>query len=140
MNNTIETCAWRTEAGYCRVHKADCCRNSPGCCSDCVRRVSARQHEHMVAYMRGLKAYGNPRKSQFEFKKRKASGYNVFRTCSRKRRFPDRNAAMEKARYLFRKKGMQLAVYECPFCGGYHLTSQLRKNLENNLRRGTLAA
>ena len=36
---------------------------------------------------------------------------------------------MKQAIDIYRRRGVVLAVYECPFCGGYHLTSQLRPYL-----------
>lgn len=60
---------------------------------------------------------------------RHAENYEVFRTCLRKRRYRDVYEAMESAREVFQREGVILAVYECPFCGGYHLTKQLRPYL-----------
>lgn len=119
-----EECAWITQDGFCLWHKEPCCRTSPRACTACVRRVSNRQHAHAKAYLQGLRFECDSKKSIFKFKTRNVRGYDVYRACSRKRHFSSYNEAHEKAVYLNRRKGMILYVYECPFCGGYHLTKR----------------
>ena len=129
-----EACAWVTEDGYCRWHKEKCCRSNPGGCSACVRPVSQRMHCAMHAYMNNLRFDSSKMGACLHpnAAREHRHGYNVYRTCTRKRRFTDVNSAREKAIYLNRRKGLTLAVYECPFCHGYHLTSQLRDKLALN--------
>jgi hypothetical protein len=47
-----------------------------------------------------------------------------------KRLYPSRVEALNCAAYLLETQGVRLRVYECPYCSGYHLTSDL------NGRRG----
>ena len=126
-----EDCAWITKDGFCRWHKEPCCRTTPGACADCVRPISKCMHCCEHRYMNDLR-FDNDRKSAClhpNAAREHRHGYKVYWTCTRKRRFMDFHSAMRKAIELNRKNGLVLAVYECPFCHGYHLTKQLRKSL-----------
>lgn len=49
------------------------------------------------------------------------------RTCRGKRRYHDHQQAMRALRVLqqrSRRQKVQKRAYECPRCGGWHLTSQ----------------
>jgi len=122
-------CAWVTSEGYCRWHKEPCCRNVPGACAACVRPVSERCHCEGKAYMDSLNMPAKTAQDRFALKTRNARGHDVYRTCGRKRRFVDLYAAREKVKELKLRKGWDLLVYECPFCGGYHLTHLKRRHL-----------
>lgn len=43
--------------------------------------------------------------------------------CRRKRRFASEREA-DDAAYLARMEGRELGIYECLWCGGWHLTSR----------------
>lgn len=46
-----------------------------------------------------------------------------FRACGRKRRYETRVGAKKAAeRSSRRKDAPKIFVYECPYCGGWHLT------------------
>lgn len=128
MSNCSE-CAFCKANGTCLMRKTDCsyahcCR----ACPDFVARVTEALHRHVRAWLRQAEDLSTSKK-RFAFRTRKSTKWQVFRTCVRKRRFRSEHEAMEKAVYLYRRKGLSLAVYECPFCGGYHLTRQLRDHL-----------
>ena len=128
MSISCSECAFHRE-GHCLVRK-DRCPYVNSClgCPDHVVRVSESLHRHIRVWWRQVEDLSTAKK-RFAFSTRKATGRQVFMTCGRKRRFRTEHEAMEKAVALHRRSGMVLAVYECPFCGGYHLTSQLRANL-----------
>jgi hypothetical protein len=42
-----------------------------------------------------------------------------------KRLYATHAEAQESADYVWRKRGVRLRVYSCPYCAGYHLTSDL---------------
>ncbi len=44
--------------------------------------------------------------------------------CRRKVRYRDENAANRMLRRCERRRGGHLRAYECPSCGGWHLTRQ----------------
>ena len=128
MSSNCSECAFRRE-GRCLMRRARCPYvNSCLGCPDRVARVSDALHRHIRVWWRHVKDLSTAKK-RFAFSTRKATGWQVFKTCGRKRRFRSEHEALEKAAYLHRRKGMVLAVYECPFCGGFHLTSQLRASL-----------
>lgn len=119
-----EECAWITKDGFCLWHKEPCCRNHPSCCAACVHRVSEHLHARMRAFLGGLRGPIVTHEDLFKLRTRNARRYDVYRACSRKRRFEDYNAAHSKVVYLRRRWGLELFVYECPFCDGYHLTKR----------------
>ncbi len=45
--------------------------------------------------------------------------------CLRKKGFDTRKIAKQVARRLHSKRGMRLAVYKCPYCDYFHLTSKI---------------
>lgn len=126
-----EDCAWITKDGFCRWHKEPCCRNNPGACAECVRPISERMHYYERRYMNNLRLDNDGKSACLHpnAAREHMYGYKVYRACTRKHRFLDFHSAMKKAIELNRKNGLVLAVYECPFCHGYHLTKQLRKSL-----------
>lgn len=122
-------CAYRRRNGYCLLRREACCCNGTcQACSDRLIPVSEALHLRMENWWRTARDLSTKEK-RFHFQTRKADGYAVFRTCKGKHRFRDFNEAMRRANELHRRKGLVLAVYECPFCGGYHLTRQLRPYL-----------
>lgn len=123
-------CAYCRKSGYCVLHREDCsCSGNCQSCSDRLRPVSEAHHRHIEEWWKSAPRDLSSRKKLFAFRTRHADSYAVFRTCRRKRRFRSLNAAMAMAREVFQREGVVLAVYECPFCGGYHLTKQLRSYL-----------
>ena len=51
-----------------------------------------------------------------------------FRACGRKRRYETRvEAAKAAERSARRKDSPKIFVYECPYCGGWHLTHRRPK-------------
>lgn len=51
-----------------------------------------------------------------------------FRACGRKRRYETRVEAAKAAEKSSRRKDAQkIFVYECPYCGGWHLTHRRPK-------------
>lgn len=130
MVNKIE-CAWITKAGYCRWYKDMCCRNTPGACAVCVRPHPERMCCIEKRYMQSLKMDSIRKGACLHPNASRGAryGYKEYRTCGRKRRFVDVHSALKKAIEINRKKGVSLAVYECPFCHGYHLTRQCRESL-----------
>lgn len=51
-----------------------------------------------------------------------------FRACGRKRRYETRvEAAKAAERSSRRKDSPKIFVYECPYCGGWHLTHRRPK-------------
>lgn len=137
-----EECAWITKSGYCRWHKEMCCRNAPGACEACVRPHSARKCCLEKLYMQSLKLDNNGKSACLHPNASRGSryGYKEYRTCGRKRRFTELHSATKKAIEISRAKGISLAVYECPFCHGYHLTKQCRKTLAFTTIRSKVAA
>ena len=122
-------CAYRRKNGFCLLHKTDCsCTDTCAACPERLRPERTVGHGAARAWQRKLPDLSTKAK-RFRFRTRNVCKYAVFRTCTGKRRFRDEPAALEMARRLYRRKGWVLAVYECPFCGGFHLTRQLRPNL-----------
>ena len=44
--------------------------------------------------------------------------------CKNKRRYPDETIARAHTMYRAETDRVELAVYKCPVCGGYHMTHQ----------------
>ena len=121
-------CAYLKVDGYCPMHKAMCDIEHPDAkCQDGVARAVPSKNRHLWECVREWKQ--NTARGRFAFKTRNARGHDVYRTCTRKYRFASLYDAKEKARELQRRKGRELLAYECPFCGGYHLTHQKRRGL-----------
>ena len=121
-------CAYLRTNGYCLLHKTACSvQHSDANCRDGAARAIPSRDRHFWEFLCEWDfktAHG-----RLAFRTRKARGHDVYRTCSRKRRFASLYAAREKAIELKRRKGLDLFAYECPFCGGYHLTHQTRRHL-----------
>lgn len=50
-------------------------------------------------------------------------GGKAWRQCGKKRRYPDEFQAQKAAKYAMRQRPeTALRVYDCPKCGGWHLT------------------
>lgn len=49
------------------------------------------------------------------------------RTCGRKIRYATKSEALVKASKCMRHGAPALSAYRCPYCGGWHLTSRVRK-------------
>ena len=121
-------CAYLRGNGYCLMHKAMCDVAHPDAkCRDGVARAIPSKDRHLWECL-GEWELSTP-KGRLAFTTRNARGHAVYRTCSRKRRFASLYVAKENARKLFQRKGLDLLAYECPFCGGYHLTHQKRQKL-----------
>ena len=121
-------CAYLKKNGICMVHKEACSILHPE--AWCKEGVARADHKVQENFWECVKEWNfKTAKGRFSFYTRKTSGYKVYRTCSRKRRFANLYAAKEKANELRRKKGLSLLAYECPFCGGYHFTHQRRRSL-----------
>lgn len=122
-------CAFRRKNGVCAMRHAECpytrCYHA---CTNWVARLTEAQHRHVRTCIRNMEACTD-KDGRLQSHRKKVDGWTVFRTCRRKRRFRDEHAAMKQAIDIYRRRGVVLAVYECPFCGGYHLTSQLRPYL-----------
>ena len=122
-------CAFRRKNGECVMRHAECpytrCYHA---CTNWVARLTEAQHRHVRCCIRNMEACTD-KDGRLQNRRKKAGGWTVFRTCRRKRRFRDVHAAMKQAIEIYRREGVVLAVYECPFCGGYHLTRQLRPYL-----------
>ena len=122
-------CAYLKKDGICMVYKKPCSILHPEArCREGVARADHKVQEH---FWECVKEWNfKTAKGRFSFYTRKTTKYKVYRTCSRKKRFANLYAAKQKAKDLRRKNGLELLAYECPFCGGYHLTHQRRRNLE----------
>lgn len=122
-------CAYLKKDNFCLMHKCVCDVLHPEArCKDGVARADHKKHERFWECVKDWNL--NTARGRFAFSTRKARGHKVYRTCSRKRRYADLYAAKKSAIELYRKKGRELFAYECPFCGGYHLTHQKRRHLE----------
>lgn len=55
----------------------------------------------------------------------------MYRMCKRKRRYSDEYEAQRTGKSRSMKIGVILRVYECPFCGGYHLTSKIARRMQD---------
>ena len=121
-------CAYLRTNGYCLIHKADCNILHPDAnCLYGIERAVPSKERH---FWKCVEEWDfSTVKGRMAFMTRNARGHNVYRTCSRKRRFVSLHAAREKAIELKRRKCLDLLAYECPFCGGYHLTHQTRRHL-----------
>ena len=121
-------CAFLRKDGYCLMHKTACNVQHPDAnCRDGAARAIPSRERHFWDCLGDWAL--DTAKGRFAFKTRNARGHDVYRTCSRKRRFVSLHVAREKATELKRRKGRDLLAYECPFCGGYHLTHQIRHHL-----------
>ena len=121
-------CAYLRDNGYCLMHREPCNVLHPDArCHDGAARAIPSKERHLWDVL-GDWNLGTA-KGRFSFRTRKARGHDVYRTCSRKRRFASLHDAREKAIDLKRKRDLDLLAYECPFCGGYHLTHYKRKHL-----------
>ena len=118
-----EQCAWITDDGFCRWHKKQCVRTSPGACEACVHRARSRK----VNYCWMMKEYDkHTAKGRMQFYTREAKGWEVFSQCKGKRRYADEFRAREVARLRMRSGSEPLRVYHCEFCDGYHLTHKMK--------------
>lgn len=121
-------CAYLRANGYCLLHKAACDVPHPDVnCRDGAARAIPSRDRHLWESLREWDF--NTANGRLAFRTRNARGHDVYRTCSRKRRYASFYEAREKAIELKRRKGLDLLAYECPFCGGYHLTHQARRHL-----------
>lgn len=121
-------CAYLKKDNFCLMHKCACDVLHPEArCSDGVARADHKTQERFWGCVKEWDF--NTAKGRFSFRTRNVRGHKVYRTCSRKRRYADFYAAKESATEFNRRKGIELLAYECPFCGGYHLTHQKRWNL-----------
>jgi hypothetical protein len=121
-------CAYLRKNGYCLIHKAMCnIAHFDAKCQDGVERAIPSKDRSFWKCLGSWEL--NTAKGRFAFMTRNVRGHAVYRTCSRKRRFASLYDAKEQARELLRHKGRDLLAYECPFCGGYHLTHHKRHNL-----------
>lgn len=123
-------CAFRRHGdGFCLLHRSACaCTGNCAACSARVKPVDAHMKHLADEWFKRLQDVSTKEK-RFQLRTRGADHYNIYRTCTCKRRFPTQERAMEKARDTFRRLGLMLSVYACPFCGGYHLTKQNRPYL-----------
>jgi len=48
-------------------------------------------------------------------------------SCSRKVRYATQSEATRQARKAEKERGVEIRVYFCNFCNGYHLTKQMRR-------------
>ena len=118
-----EHCAWVTKDGFCRWHREQCCRTTPGACAACVSRA----HSCKEAYCWIKKKYDKrSAKGRMQFYTRDVSGGIVFSQCTGKVRYANEFRAKEIARTRMRNGSAPLRVYHCMFCNGYHLTHKLR--------------
>lgn len=129
-------CAFRKKDGYCLVHKAACTVLNPSAhCRDGVAKLpaaaSASQRRYMGKLKLGVDKSGTVG-SCLHPGRRREFGNQVFKACKRKTRFPTHERARSMAVAIGRRDKVVLAVYECPFCHGYHLTRQLRSALRWN--------
>lgn len=49
---------------------------------------------------------------------------NIHKTCFSKTRHETKEEAEKHADYLWETEGIDLDVYKCPICNGYHLTTR----------------
>lgn len=127
--NLAPVCAFRKKDGYCCFRRKSCgCSGTCQACSDRVIPLGEVQHRKIKAWLKGLRDLST-KEERFRFSTRYATGYAIFRTCKNKQYFRTSHEALACAHSRNKRKGWKMAVYECPFCGGYHLTSQLRRNL-----------
>lgn len=126
-------CAFLRSNGYCLMHKRECSVLNPdGRCKDGVSRLSSYSHDYQHSFMSRLKiAVDKSGKigSCLHPDSNRDTGHSVFRACTRKTRYTTFERAREVAVHVEHRENRVLAVYECPFCHGYHLTSQLRRTL-----------
>ena len=55
--------------------------------------------------------------------------------CLRKKGFDTRKIAKKVAKRLKSKRGLRLAVYKCPYCQYFHLTSKTTMAYKLKIRR-----
>lgn len=55
--------------------------------------------------------------------------------CLRKKGFDTRKIAKQVAKRLKSKRGLRLAVYKCPYCQYFHLTSKTTMAYKLKIRR-----
>ena len=55
--------------------------------------------------------------------------------CLRKKGFDTRKIAKQVAKRLKSKRGIRLAVYKCPYCQYFHLTSKTTMAYKLKIRR-----
>lgn len=121
-------CAFLRANGFCLLHKAECgMLHSDADCRDGVTRAIPSKQRSFWEYLKDWNLHTV--KGRFALRTRNANGHDVYRTCSSKRRFASIYAARKRAIDLKRSKNRNLLAYECPFCGGYHLTRQTRHSL-----------
>lgn len=56
------------------------------------------------------------------------------RMCFSKKRYPSEDFAAQVAQVAADKRGVDLRVYHCPCCSGFHLTHQPEKTRPETLR------
>lgn len=49
---------------------------------------------------------------------------DLYRECIKKKRYRSLKLANEIAAQALKSRGVNLRVYGCPYCNGYHLTKQ----------------
>ena len=95
--------------------------------SDCVMRhkVGGRRTAKPAKRMRmELEAERSKRDSMVT----REYGATAHYSCGRKMRYESYDDALHQALKRLRKGAMQLRVYECPYCHGWHLTSKPLKD------------
>lgn len=113
-------CAFRSCCGECRMTHESC--HGDGICRSGVRRATP----HRKSVKRRIIVFDlATREGRFRHRTSNVRGAVVYRMCTRKLRYPDEYEARRRGRARSRCCGISLRVYECPFCGGYHLTSKI---------------
>ena len=124
-----EKCAFLRN-GECLLHHGPCsCNPLTLRCADGVRRAKSF---HGMRNRNWVKEYDlRTENGRFRFNTRAVSGGEVYSQCKSKKRYPTEYRAREIARRRERSGGINLRVYPCHFCGGYHLTSHIDNCGEN---------
>lgn len=126
-------CAYLRANGYCLMHREACgVECAWGECADGVERVSEYAHMRQVDFMNRLRIFvdkAGKKGACLHSHSDRECGFAVFKTCTSKSRFATVERARKAAIGAERRQGLVLAVYECPYCHGYHLTRQLRRTL-----------
>lgn len=114
-------CAFLRKDGRCVLHHAQCsCNPLTLKCPDGVRRSHA--HPNMDTWHFSDEYDKHTARGRFAFATRNVSRKTVYGQCTKKERYATEYRAREVARKRQRSCGVELRVYHCHFCNGYHLT------------------
>ena len=109
--------------GDCRLCKGACkCHDENDVCIDAVRKVVHMCYHDISKPKKHFDL--STAKGRFQKKTEDVRGYEVYRSCTSKRRWDSEYDAIKWAHKILHRYGKEQRAYHCGFCDGFHLTSR----------------